>query len=616
MYDVSNLPDLIKRFFSSTLWFSIFAVSVAYLFFRTDSDHRRAIFAVVIVFLAVINESVIRLFTAIGENSHFYRHLWAIPSATIIGIAMVDFVRILPRRFLKFFAISAFVIFIWFANQEYIRCRDQIISINAKIVPESVVELSDRFQEIRNENEKDPLYVVCPIAYERSYGNMCTELGLYSGILNISNSSILNDAEHHGETELTGEAPDVPYIMKVCCEKGFDYIIVERNDSVERSFSVYGYAPQKTTADYLIYECSGYPGIKKYENGLGLITRLVYYDSEGKTISEKQYEYNSKGKVTREINRNGSGALCSISEGYSTVEYHYDHNSNCINEIYSNEYGIKANTIYGYSEVMREFYANGQLKTIRYLDKNGELIEHNGRAVTSFEYEGNRRLICETYYNGLNELQNRTDMQYAKRRIEYNDSSNITGEKYYDSSGKLTTIRTGYAYYTREYDEENTIVSESYYDEKGKLIETISEEQPQNNEVLTYFHCSDGAALTDEVGGIVFTTTKMGNQFNAVQIQLWNARNGQFISNLITGYEGKISGKYVHASESGLFYLRVKANSNLEDEYIKSLIYLNEGDTIECSLSIDKLTAGKVMISGFEAQVVRETNEIKLLDNC
>lgn len=197
MPGIIGIPDLLERHFSSSIWLYIFIAAVIYLFFRLKAAYKRALFAAVVGFFLIVNAFVIIQLSELGENATFYRNLWAIPVMTIIGIAIVDIVRIIPKWYLKIPVIAAFAIGLWFVNQhEYIRCRDQYYSSDAKMVSEDVINLAKALDKLQKEEGKETLFVVCP-------GNTVSELYLYSGFLKVSNSSVLSDVSHDGEYELT-----------------------------------------------------------------------------------------------------------------------------------------------------------------------------------------------------------------------------------------------------------------------------------------------------------------------------------------------------------------------------------------------------------------------------
>ena len=256
MYDVVNMPDLVVRYFSSTPWLIIFLASTLYLFLRMNTAMKRAVLAALVAFFLLINSLVIKLFTELNQNSTFYRNLWAIPLIILIGIAAIDVIRIIPRWYLKLPIIGLFAVVLWFVNgQEYIRCRAQVFSADGILVQEDVIDLGNMLDNLRKKESKNTLFVMCPTGYERPYGNLLKELNLYSGIVNISGSSVLNDFEHNGEQELMSGNPDVDYIMSKCCSNGIDYVIVKRLEENEEAFRQKGYAPVLVTAEYMLFHC-------------------------------------------------------------------------------------------------------------------------------------------------------------------------------------------------------------------------------------------------------------------------------------------------------------------------------------------------------------------------
>ena len=99
----------------------------------------------------------------------------------------------------------------------------------------------------------------------------------------------------------------------------------------------------------------------------------------------------------------------------------------------------------------------------------------------------------------------------------------------------------------------------------------------------------------------VFKTDISGNRFSGVAVQLINGSDGTFIDNIATGYEkGNVSAVYTHDMDSGWYTIRLKANSNMSDEYGDSDIYLDRGDKYWISFDIRKLRKKEVEIRDFE----------------
>lgn len=481
MYDVVTMPDLMVRYFSSNIWLGAFVVSIVYLFFRVNAAGKKAILGAIVAFLLVINALVIEKFTELGENATFYRHLWAIPSVLIIGIAIVDLIKKLPRWFLKIPAIAAVAVFLWFANQEYIRCREQIVSTDGEMVQKDVVQLGDEFEKLQKKTGKNILFISCPSGYSVPYGDMTSELNLYSGILDISSSSILNNEEHNGDVELMGENPDVPYIMATCCSKGIDYVVVARNDEAKNRFSEYGYEPAITSNSFLVFECNGYEGYKKDINRSGQIDWIRYYDKDGNPRT--------------------------LNGGYSSVEYEYD-TTNVITE--------------------------------KYFDPDG--------------------------------LKTRTSLGYAELTIKLNDVKQVIGERYYDADGTL-------------------------------LGEVNDKGTNQFSSMFEFLHCSNGVTIDNGVYSL--STNVPNNSFNMVHFQLFDAKTEEYLTDFGRGYgNGIIIGQYINEYPDGLYRLSIKGNTNLADEWLCCYVYLQKGELLDFSYSIDKIEQQQVVLSNLEVKII------------
>lgn len=544
MYDVVNMPDLVQRYFSSNLWLGAFIISVIYLFFRANSARKRAIIAAGCGFFLIINAFVIRIYTELGENATFYRQLWVIPTAAIIGVAIVDLVRILPKWFLKIPAIIAFAIFLWFANQEYIRCRDQVFSRNAKMVQGDVITLAEKLEQVRAETGKNVLYVVCPIGYSRPHGDMPAELNLLSGFLSVSNSSILNDAEHDGEAQLMLENPDVPYIMSTCCSKGIDYVIVSNKENAKEIFEQSGYNAVASTDAFLVYPCSGYKGYRQDLNNWGQISWKSYYDENGNPEQ---------------------GA-----EGWSTVRYSYD--------------------------------GKGLLESKMFFDQDHIPVLISGRYETRNEYNSERRLVKESYFDPNGNPINRTDLDYASREIEYDKTGRIVSEHYYDINGTSKICGLGYASYIKELNEAGITIGEKYFDSEDRLIGEVNENHhAASDNIFRFFHATDGIEVQDNT--IKMSTCVQNNRFNLIHLQLYDSKGSYLLELGRTSTPGTVMGRYTHELPDGLYMLRLKGNTNLKDECIDSFVYLTEGDTITYQYDLFELTDNYIVIKDISATI-------------
>ena len=110
---------------------------------------------------------------------------------------------------------------------------------------------------------------------------------------------------------------------------------------------------------------------------------------------------------------------------------------------------------------------------------------------------------------------------------------------------------------------------------------------------------SDGVTLED--GQYVFKTTRRGNRFSQMDIQLFDGISGEY---LYTIYEQKKPGSYcftwIHTKNDGWYKIRLKANSNLQDERIDSLAYLIKGEKYHISFNIVSFDAKHIRIKDYK----------------
>lgn len=466
MPGIVGLTDLVERYFYSSQWLWISIGSLVYLFFRMNTARKRAFLAALAFFFLFVNSFVIEKFTALGENGTFYRHLWAIPTIVIVGIAVVDVAKIVPRWYFRILIIATFIVGIWYVNsQEYIRLRGLPLSADGKMVSEDVIQLSEEFEEIKKKEGKDTIFVVC--------GNQATELALYSGYLDVTGPSILNNSEHNGEVELTGETPDVEYIMSVCCSNGLDYVIVSRNEGAENTFASHGYDPCFISNTYLVYHCSGYKGFIQDKNSWGQITKKTYFDENGQCDQQEMgyctilYAYDERGNKVEELYYGSDNELCFNSFGYAGVKYEYNILRKCVKETYLDQDKNACNLASGYASIERSFTADGLLKSIKYFDQNGNPAYLNGYHEMQSEHNRKNECIEERYLdeNGRLVL---NKQRYAYIEYSYDYQGNLVIWQYFDTEGHPTIITDGYAKVQRVYDDRGNIIEESYYDTEGK----------------------------------------------------------------------------------------------------------------------------------------------------
>ena len=489
------------------------------------------------------------------------------------------------------------------------------MSFDAEMVQRDVITLADEFEKIKEESGKNTLFVVCPSGYSIPYGNMVLELTLYSRLLEISSSSTLNNEEHNGDAELMGENPDIPYIMSTCCAKGMDYVIVSRNQSMENAFTENGYKPAITSNSFLVYACYGYKGYVQDNTNRGQTSYISYYDENGNPdihstgYSTVRFIYDDRGNMIEKHYLNKDNDLCIISFGYAGVKYEYNNQRKCIKETYLNQAGKAINLYAGYSSIIRTYTTTGLLESQKYEDVDGRLVLFQGRIETRYEYDANGHLVLESYYDENGNPMDRIDLMYFKKAILYDEHGNENGEQYYSISGEQTCSTLGYASYMRELSMNDQIVSEEYFDEKGSKLGGIYEGKINNEgNVFLFPHCSSN--ITVKGDRYFFSTTLQQNHFNLVHFQLYDAKTGgHIISFGETSKVGETEGIYTCNVPNGLYWLVLKANSNLADESVSCLVYIEERTMVEYSFVIDSFSDKYIELSDVQVMLRMDSQE-------
>lgn len=147
------------------------------------------------------------------------------------------------------------------------------------------------------------------------------------------------------------------------------------------------------------------------------------------------------------------------------------------------------------------------------------------------------------------------------------------------------------------YDFSGRVVRERYYDTDGNAIGEVGKGLPVEAACLKYITRSDGAQR-DANNRIIFDTQREGNAFELVWFQLWDAATDEYL--LCFGAKrdpGETEGQYVHELPTGLYRIRFRGHTNLADEYIESLEYLTEGETLYYRYCVDTIQPQHVEVS-------------------
>lgn len=110
-----------------------------------------------------------------------------------------------------------------------------------------------------------------------------------------------------------------------------------------------------------------------------------------------------------------------------------------------------------------------------------------------------------------------------------------------------------------------------------------------------------GVSYSEINNQYIFETSLKDNIFNSVNIQLINGVTGEYCGQIMsTSTTGIYTSSYFHDNETGWYRVRLKANSNLQDESIDVLAYLEKGEIYFYSFNLNSFDNRRVVIENYE----------------
>lgn len=191
----------------------------------------------------------------------------------------------------------------------------------------------------------------------------------------------------------------------------------------------------------------------------------------------------------------------------------------------------------------------------------------------------------------------------ARKVNRYNGSRQLVEQTVLDAENNPAECEAGYHTAVYEYDRKGYLQNEYYYDLQGELIGMTGRKEGPDHDLLRFHHSTCG--VREGRGSMTFTTSKRGNRFNMIHFQLYTADKMEYLLSFGPGSAaGGVTGEYLHELPDGLYYLRMKANTNSADEYIESLVYLEKGDRIAFSYYIDELDEEQISVRDLSVNFV------------
>lgn len=130
---------------------------------------------------------------------------------------------------------------------------------------------------------------------------------------------------------------------------------------------------------------------------------------------------------------------------------------------------------------------------------------------------------------------------------------------------------------------------EYYFDTQTKIKQLLKE--LESGPV-----CSEGTKK--DGSGFRMTTERKENRFGSVVLQIRNAETGELLPEIVRAASpGSYSSRYYHKEKSGEYIVRLRANSNLQDEYLEYTVYLEQGRMYSCGFEVRSLTETEALVS-------------------
>lgn len=468
MYEVTDIFQMINRFFSNPVWMGLFVTSVAYWFITIDKSQKITLAVVILSFFLFMNNHVMRIVEdGFNEKAVFYRHLWIIPYITVIWLSFLHMFKRWRNVALRVLIVAAGCAFFLLVDPNPPLKTYLMQPTNPRLLSDDVLRLSDELDRLQEKQGKQ-LMVLCP-------KELCNPLPLYNGTMYFFSDDMVGKADQTGNEVLYSRNPDVPYIMSTCCENGIDFAIIPRVEGGRDCFEANGYKPVCESDSYDVYECRGYAGYKaEYTAIWGQIRWLAYLDANGHYMNNGQgycfvrNRYNRNGQLSSRIYYDKANEPVMIEGRYET-RYSYDNNRQLVLEAYFDEDGLPMNRIdTGYASIRyQRNSADHIVNEVYYNAENEPVVNLQGYASCERHFDEEGRQIC-LYFFDLDGNPTITYFACAGYTYEYDDRGNLVKISYWDTEGKPVEFRNGYAELRQTYNENNQLIKQTYWDMHGK----------------------------------------------------------------------------------------------------------------------------------------------------
>ncbi len=303
-------------------------------------------------------------------------------------------------------------------------------------------------------------------------------------------------------------------------------------------------------------------GILLEQTSLGPNDEYMNDEAGNATIKVTDLDPFGFGNPRKQEALDALGEKVTLKSGYSVIRSEYDDNGNMTEEGYFDENGKKTLNVKGYHKVKWKRDGQGNIIKEMYLDMEDKptvgdrgcyslvlaydednlpiqlscfgldqklTANKDGYAVWKGKYDVRLKKLVETsYYDTAGRLTQFKD-GYARATYRYNDSGKLEDSSYFGADGARTLIKEGYAQVTGGYDVHGQLIGATYFGIKGEPVASNKgysrwEQEFDNygNVVRVRYYGPDGKRIVSTEGYTGWTAKHdaSGNQIETVYLNV------------------------------------------------------------------------------------------------
>ena len=218
--------------------------------------------------------------------------------------------------------------------------------------------------------------------------------------------------------------------------------------------------------------------IEREYDEAGLVAVECYYGVSGEPVLLNGNKYHridrtwlDKKHATSEAWFGVDGQPKTQGDTFVRIDRQFDENGNTVDEITYGEDGQPIARKAGYDEVRNTFNEKNQVVKIEYLLGGKPVLNSDGVAIVTREYDEAGLVAVECYYGTENEPVLLTGKnKYHRIERTWLDKKHATSEAWFGTDGKPITLNNTYVRVERTFDEAGNCTDERYYGADGAAI--------------------------------------------------------------------------------------------------------------------------------------------------